>query len=348
MKVALIGLPGSGKSTVFSALTGAGVDLRSGGRAETHLAVVPVPDPRVESLAEMFSSKKAIHATIEYADVAGLGKGGRTLDDSFLAAVRDADALSLVIGAFADAPGAEAELESVHLELVLSDLQVVEARLKRIEAEIGKGRKEGVPERDALLRCRKRLEDGLPLRAVDFGAEEEKLLRGYAFLSRKPLLVVFNTAEDRRDFDLPPEGNARTLVSYPKTGRISFCAALESEVLAMGEEAEAFALEMGLQALSRDKVLWMTYDLLGLITFLTANEKESHAWPIPEGTTALRAAGLIHSDLQRGFIRAETISYEELSRAGSWAESRSRGLLRVEGKDYVVQEGDVILFRFNV
>ena len=353
MRVALVGLPGSGKTTVFNALTGAGVDLRGGGRAETHLAVVPVRDPRVERLEEMFSSKKAVQAAVEYADIAGLGGGGRKLDDRFLGDVRDAVALLLVVRAFPEGPGAPlpdapAELESVHLDLMLSDLQVVEARLERLEADIGNGRKEEVPERDALRRCQKALGEGVPLRELEFDAEDERLLRGYAFLTAKPLLVVFNAGESQRDFDLPEDGTAQAIVSRPKTAWTSFCAALEMEILSMGEEAEAFAREMGVETLSRDKVIQMTYGLLDIATFLTANEKESHAWPIPRGSTALRAAGAVHSDLERGFIRAETISFEDLARAGSWAEARSQGLLRLEGKDYVVQEGDVILFRFKV
>lgn len=353
MKIALIGLPGSGKTTVFNALTGAGVDPHAGGRAETHIDVVQVPDPRVDRLGELFSSRKLVYTTIEYMDVGGLGEGARKLDDRFLAAVRDADALLLVIRAFPEAPGAPlpdaaAELESVHMELMLSDLQVVESRLERLETDIGKGRKEGVPERDALLRCRGTLEGGVPLRALALDAEDEKRLRGYAFLTGKPLLVVSNTGEEKSDVRLPEGGDARTVVTFPKTGWTSFCAALEAELLSMGEEAEAFARDMGVESFSRDRVIRMTYDLLGLLTFLTAGEKESRAWPVPRGSTAPKAAGTIHSDLERGFIRAETVSYEDLVRAGSWAAARSQGLLRLEGKDYEIQEGDVILFRFKV
>ncbi len=351
MKIALIGLPGCGKTTVFNALTGAGVDLHAGGRTETRLAVVQVPEPRVDRLGEMSSSKKIVYATIEYADLAGLGEGGRQLDDRFLAGVRDADALLLVIRAFPEAPGAPlpdavGELESVHADLLLSDLQVVEGRLERLEADITKGRKEHVPERNALARCRQALDEGLPLRALDFGPEEEKILRGYAFLSGKPLLVVFNTDEDNRKFDLP-EGGAPA-VSHPKTGWTSFCAKLEAEIIGLGEEAGEFAQEMGVESLSKDRIIQMTYGLLELVTFLTTGEKESHVWPIPKGATAQKAAGTIHSDLERGFIRAETVSYDDLVRAGSWSAARTQGLLRLEGKEYIVQEGDVILFRFKV
>lgn len=353
MKIALIGLPGSGKTTAFNAITGAGVDLHAGGRGGTHRAVVHVPDPRVDRLAGISSSPKTVYTSIEYADIAGLGEGGRRLDDRFLASVRDADALLMVVRAFPEIPGgpppdAAAELESVHLELILSDLQVVESRLQRLEADIGKGRKEGAAERDALLRCRKALEEGIPLTAVELDAEDEKRLRGYAFLSGKPLLVVFNTGEDNREFELPGEGPARAIVARPRTAWTSFCAALEAELLGMGEEAESFAREMGVETLSREKIIRMTYDLLDLITFFTTSEKESRAWPIPKGSTAAKAAGTVHSDMERGFIRAETVSFDDLVRAGSWAAARTEGLLRLEGRDYLVQEGDVILFRFKV
>ena len=351
MKIALIGLPGSGKTTVFNALTGAGVDLHSGGRAETHLAVVHVHDPRVDRLVEMSSSKKITCAAIEYADLAGLGEGGRQMDDRFLSGVRDADALLLVIRAFPEAtgaapPDAAAEMESVHTDLILSDLQIVEGRVDRLEAEIGKGRKDLLPERDALARCREALEEGIPLRAIDFGTEDDKRLRGYAFLSGKPLLVVFNTGENQRDFNLPED--QRKTVSQPRTGWTAFCAALEMDLLEMGDEAEEFAREMGVETFSRERVIRMTYDLLGLVTFLTTSDAESRAWPIPKGTAAGKAAGAIHSDLERGFIRAETVSFDDLMEAGSWAAARTQALLRLEGKEYIVQEGDVILFRFKV
>ena len=351
MKIALIGLPGSGKTTVFNALTEAGADLRSGGRAETRLAVVHVPDPRVDRLAELSASKKKTYAAIEYADLVGLGEGGRQMDDRFLSGVRDADALLLVIRAFPEAPGAPppdaaAELESVHADLMVSDLQIIEGRMERLEVEIAKGGKDLIPDRDVLVRCREALEASVPLRALDFEAEDEKRLRGYAFLSAKPLLVVFNTGEDQRDFSLPED--RKETVSQPRTAWTSFCAALEMDLLEMGDQIEEFAREMGVETFSRERVIRMTYDLLGLVTFLTTGEPESRAWPILKGMPAVRAAGAIHSDLERGFIRAETVSYEDLMRAGAWAAARPRGLLRLEGKEYVIQEGDVILFRFKV
>lgn len=350
MKIALIGLPGSGKTTVFNALTGAGVDLHAGGRAGTH-RVVHLEDGRVDRLAEMASSKKKGYAAIEYVDLGALGKDGRQMDDQFLAGVRGADAVLLVIRAFPEGPGAPvpdavAEWESVYVDLMVADLQVVEGRLARLNVDIQKGTKELLPERDLLIRCRETLEAEKPIRVLEFTEEEDKMLRGYAFLSAKPLLVLFNTGEESREFALPPDQESG--FKQPKVAWTSFCAELEAEVLSMGDEADEFAREMGVESFSRDRIIPMCYDLLGLITFLTMNETESRAWPIRKGSIALRAAGTVHSDIERGFIRAETISYDDLIGVGSWSEARTQGRLRQEGKEYIVQEGDVILFRFKV
>ena len=232
------------------------------------------------------------------------------------------------------------------MDLMVADLQVVEGRLERLNVDIQKGTKELLPERDLLIRCRETLEAEKPIRVLEFTEEEDKMLRGYAFLSAKPLLVLFNTGEESREFDLPPDQESG--FKQPKVAWTSFCAELEAEVLSMGDEADEFAREMGVESFSRDRIIPMCYDLLGLITFLTMNETESRAWPIRKGSTALRAAGTVHSDIERGFIRAETISYDDLIGVGSWSEARTQGRLRQEGKEYIIQEGDVILFRFKV
>lgn len=351
MKIALIGLSGSGKTTVFNALTGASVDLHTGGRSGPNRKVIHHKDERVERLAGLASSKKLSYAAIEYVDLGDIGDGGRQMDEQFLAGVRDADALLLTIRAFPEVIGASVpdvaiEWNSVHTDLMVADLQVIEGSLERLKKGIEKGMKELIPERDLMVRCQENLEAEKPIRMLECTQEEEKMLRGYAFLSGKPLLVVFNIGEIVGEFEFPLE--LQRWFDQTKITWTSFCAKLESEILSMGEEVNFFAQEMGVESLSRDRVISMSYDLLGLITFLTMGEAESRAWPIRKGATALRAAGTIHSDIEHGFIRAETVSYETLIASGSWAEARKQGHMRLEGKNYIVQDGDIIFFRFKV
>ena len=357
MKIGLVGLPKSGKTTLFNLLTGSSVATAryDTGRAELHTGVARVPDPRVDVLRGLFNPKKTTYATFEVVDLAGIAKGERAGLES--KEFRNADALLHVVRAFPDealgAPDPRRDINDLETELLLADLEVVERRLERLEASIKKQRKEAeVKERDLLVRLKVALESERPLRAESLTADEDKVLRGFTFLSAKPIFHIVNLdekaiAEGERVVET---FGLAEIAARPRTRVGWVSAVIETEIARLtGEEQQAFLADLGLAEPAIRRVLRECYALLGLVSFFTVGEDEVRAWPIPEGTRAQDAAGVVHSDIARGFIRAEVNGYEELvAVGGAFADLRSRGQLRLEGKDYVVRDGEICHFRFNV
>jgi len=309
-------------------------------------------------LAEMFDPKKVTYADVQYVDVGGLGGGaerGAGLPPALLNYIGGADALLHVVRAFQDeaVPHPEGtvdparDVEAVDLELAFSDLAIIERRLQRLNAEIGKmsskEREQRIAERDLLVRLQGLLEGGQPIRDVDLSDDEERLIRGYQFLTAKPLLLVLNIGEDQ--LQSPPQ----LAYEHKRSDVVALCGKIEAELAQLDDEdARTFMEDLGIEEPARDRVIARSYDLLGLISFLTAGPDEVRAWTIRRGTPAVEAAGAIHSDIQRGFIRAEIVAYEDLVRAGSMAEAKKQGTVRLEGKQYIVQDGDVCHFLFNI
>jgi ribosome-binding ATPase len=358
MKTGIIGLPSVGKSTLFQLLTGSAAPA-PGGRPEARLGVARVPDPRVDALAAIYQPKKKTWATVEYADVPGVSKGeGSALVD--LPALRNVDAFVHVVRAFESevVPHPDGSVDPLRdarmleLELILADLGAVERRLERLDANIKKANKaEDVAERAIFLKMKECLEGERPLRELELSEEERRRLRSYSFLSEKPVLLVVNLGEDRiREAAAFLETSGlRGFASRPHLGLCPVAAPIEAEMADLSsEDAKAFGEDLGLHEPGLDRVIRTSYTLLGLISFLTAGEDECRAWTIRRGTRAQAAAGAIHSDIERGFIRAEVVAFSDLVAAGSLAACREKGTLRLEGKDYEVRDGDVINFRFNV
>ncbi len=343
MKLGIIGLPGAGKKTVFEALTGnpAAVHL-----TESQIGTVKVPDPRVDVLSRMYTPKKTIYAQVEYfLPAAALQQKEKGKEQSIWVQVRDCDALLHVIRNFAPpgmpAPAPAADFAEIDQELIVSDLVVVEKRLERLAADIQRGKKPDPEEQPLLVRCREHLEGEKPLRR-DRELCQAPALRGYAFLSAKPMLVLFNSEDE--DDAAPSAGSlAETETCAVIKGR------LEQELAQMDpEEAAAFLEEFNITASAMDRIIEKSYRLQGLISFFTVGEDEVRAWTIRQGTPAVEAAGAIHTDIQKGFIRAEVLAYDDLMDAGTFKDARSKGTVRLEGKTYEVRDGDIITFRFNV
>ncbi len=349
MKIGLVGFPGSGKTTVFNALTGLSAETGYGAaRGKTNLGVVKVPDPRVDALAKLFSPKKTVYAEITFCDVAvapsqGQGKG---LDEQVLRAMREVDALCHVVRGFRDASGAPpqplAEARDFETELNLSDLILIENRLERLKKEKAKP-----AEKELLEKLKAHLDAGHPLRSLELTATDLGSLSGYRFLTLKPLMLILDVAEAEAAKPAPTD-----LAEHARgsgLGLIVLAGAVEMDIaqMAPGEQKE-FVASLGLDEPAAGRFIRAAYALCDLISFLTAGEDECRAWPLRQGSTAHRAAGKIHSDIERGFIRAEVMRWEELVKLGSEAKCREAGKLRLEGKEYVVADGDVINFRFNV
>jgi GTP-binding protein YchF len=358
MKAGILGLSLAGKSTLFQLLTGTQAPA-PGGRPEARIGMARVPDARVFRLAELFNPKKKTLATVEYVDVPGVAKGeGQALVD--LPALRGVDALVHVVRAFESesAPHPEGSVDALRdakmleLELILADLGTVERRLERLEANIKKANKaEDVSERALFLRLKEALEAERPLRELELSEEEQSRLRGYALLSGKPMLLVANLGEQqiREAAAWLERSGLSELARKPGLGVSAVAAPIEAEMTELSpEDAQAFRDDLGLAEPGLDRVIRSTYELLGLISFLTAGDDECRAWTIKRGTRAQLAAGAIHSDIERGFIRAQVVAFSDLVAAGSLAACREKGTLRLEGRDYPVQDGDVIEFKFNV
>ena len=345
MKVGLTGFPGAGKTTVFAALTG----LRAlPGERKAQIGTIKVPDARIDALAKIHSPKKTTFAEVTFVDFPPPVNATKkaVLDPEMIAALRDADALVQVVRGFPDVAGAAAspvdDIQAFTTELVLADLAQVEKKAERMRKEKGNERELALFERLQEL-----LEAGKPLRMAGLGADEQTQLAGFAFLSLRPQLVVVNVPEGEVAKPIPADVAAAAREAGAEALVLS--AAVESEVAELDPaDRDAFLADLGLTASARDRFIRASYALLDLISFLTAGEDECRAWPIRRGTSARRAAGRIHSDIERGFIRAEVVAFDEFVRLGSEAKCREAGKLRLEGKDYVVQDGDIVHFRFAV
>ena len=349
MKIGIIGKPQAGKSTLFRLLT----NHAASANGKVQMAVGRIPDSRVDVLARLHNSRKVTYATIDFWDVPGFQPGRNSLD--FLQSVRDVDSLVAVLRAFDEetVPSLTGiqpyeDFNDLQQELLLADWMLLETRLERLAGRT-KNPKAG-EELAVLEKCRETLEQDLPLRQLELNSEEEKLLRTYDFFTKKPLIAVVNLDEEQMHADSYPQQAALEAelarISVPL---IKVSAQIETEISELdAEDARVFMEELGVSESGIARIANTVYRHLGLISFFTAGEKEVHSWTINLGDTARRAAGKIHSDIERGFIRAEVVAYEDLVRCGSMQKVKEEGLFRLEGKDYIVQDGDVITFRFNV
>ena len=358
MEVGIMGLAASGKSTVFSLLTGIDVSAVPGRRDTAQVGVARVPDSRLDALSAMYDPKKTTPATVRYVDVPGIPEEHRR-DASFnIPELRNTDALMVVVRAFADEAiphpmGSVDPLRDLHHieeEFILQDQLVVERRLERIHRDMAKRKTPELQrERDLLEWCLEILEAQKPLRGADFSSDDHKVLRGFTFLSIKPMLVVLNLGEDQLGDDPFADGSWGDWLMRPGLVFTQVCATLEGELsLLDGEDAESFMSEYGIADRALDRVIRESYRLLGSISFFTVGEDECRAWSVRSETPAAEAGGVIHSDIQRGFIRAEVVPSGTLLEAGSLSACREQGTLRLEGKTYRVQDGEVVHFRFNV
>jgi ribosome-binding ATPase len=344
MKIGLVGFPGSGKTTVFNALTGLHADTGFGAaRGKTNLGVVKVPDAQVDALGDLYQTRRRVFAEITFSDVAAGAAGGsaRGLDRAVLNAMREVDALCQVVRAFDDGAPLQ-EAHDLEAETILADLELVEKRLERLKKEKGKPREE-----ELLRRLKQQLDAEKPLRALELAEEDWTAMSGYRFLSEKPLLLVLNVPEEKVADEAPAD-----VAAYARErglGLVVLSAKVEQDIAQMSaDEQREFVAALGLSEPARARFIQAAFTLLDLIRFLTAGEDECRAWPIRRGLNAHKAAGKIHSDIERGFIRAEVIRVEDLLALKSEAKCREAGKLRLEGKEYVVADGDVINFRFNV
>lgn len=365
LRAALIGFSSSGKTTLFQLMTAVRESARGGGKGEALVGISKVPDPRLDRLTAMFNPRKRVAATVEFSDMAATGQpaGAQTLVD--VVAYKNADALVHVLRSFQDPavphpagsidPARDAQ--AMEDELILADLGVAERRLERLEKDLKKTRTVDLErERDVLTVCRAALEEGRPLRALELKGEDLKRLRGFQFLSAKPLLIVINLDESqlaaggKTATDMKTAAEAAGLkpfLSRAGTAAAAVCAKIELEIAQLdAADAATFLADLGLKESGLDRVIRASYDLLGYISFFTVGEDECRAWSIPRGTPAQLAAGEIHSDIARGFIRAEVVAYDHLIARGAMAACRDHGEVRLEGKEYVVQDGDIINFRF--
>jgi len=369
LKVGIVGLPNVGKSSLFNALTAAGAPSENYPfcTVDPNVGTVEVPDPRLERIHTLSGSKAKVPTVIQFVDIAGLVEGaseGEGLGNKFLGNIREVDAIVHVLRCFDDPdithvlggvdPARDRDI--VETELALADLDTVERRLERVEKKAKSGDKEAVKEKAVLQKAHEALTTGRALRTLDLEDEDRAILKGFQLLTSKPVLYVANVAED----DLPEGENdwTRALRQAIVAGIgggpsqeevVTICSAIESELSELDdEERQLFLADLGLAETGLNRLIRAAYGLLGLSTFFTTGENESRAWTIRAGSTAPEAAGTIHSDFERGFIRAETIHVEEFERVGSWKDARDKGVLRSEGRSYIVRDGDIMLFRFNV